>query len=224
MSKIINFECNSDVEMFIKKNTYKLIGSGSEGPCYLSKNNKAYKFIEYNTSSKHTLDAVITKDDINLQSFAFPDELYSVGNVLKGYRTDYIPNDLFAPENTYDIRTIPTIDFSKLSKAYKVMYNDILKLSSENILIDDLPFNIIFDGDKLTAIDTCSYKRVSEYPLESNIDSLNSSMELLFYMWFENYKKVDISIKNNDIDKFLDDVYIKLPKTLRKKLDNRRKK
>lgn len=224
MCSIKNFECYKDVDKFIKSKTFRLVNTGSEGSCFEGKDNKAYKLIEYAPEGAYLVENVITKDDINLQSFAFPEEVYTVDGVVRGYKTEYIENDLFGPSNTYNIKTMDSINFDTLSKSYKVMLKDVVELSKHNILIYDMPFNILFDNKKLTAIDTCCYKKVNDSPLEDNIKSLNCSFELLFDIWFSDYKKTNFQVKDNNIDDFLKDVYISLPKTMQKRVDKARKK
>ena len=217
--KIINFECDKDLLSFIKNNSIKFVGSGAEGSCYQGKYNNVYKFFEYSTKNKYNLKDIITEDEIKNDSFAFPTELYSVGDTLEGYKARFISKDYFSIENTFDIKTISKFNFDNFSKAYKVFLKDLLKLSKENILIYDLPFNIMFDGNKMTAIDTCGYKKVKEDPTKDNISSLNGAMELLFEQWFSNSKKVEFQLKDNNIDNFINDVYSKLPLTLKRRVN-----
>ena len=49
------------------------------------------------------------------------------------------------------------IDFDKLYAAYEVMYDDAIQLARDGICIYDLPYNIVFDGERLFGIDTCGY-------------------------------------------------------------------
>ena len=220
LSNIKNFKCGWQVKLFIEANSIELIGSGSEGSCYRGRDNKVYKFIEFDKPNDYNVEELITDDEIHLDSFAFPEELYVVGTQLKGYRSELVERDLFAVSNTVDIETIDCINFHNLSNAYKVMLIDVARLSNKNVLIYDLPFNLMFDGDKLTAIDTCGYKRVDYNPLRDNVRSLNTSMELLFKLWFESYKDENFKINGTDIDSFLGEVYSEIPNEIKERFNN----
>lgn len=189
-NNIITFKNLDEYNQFLRtKLLFKKLGNNSEGSCYLSyQDNLAYKILEYSlfeaVSNTHKLSEIITTKDINLKSFAFPQELYSISNKLVGYKTEYITPDLFnyndlimKPESIY------RIDFNSLKKAYDKMLKDIEKLSQENIKIVDLPCNLMFTGKRLVGIDTCFYRRENTNPIEQNINSLNESIKEIFDSW-----------------------------------------
>lgn len=220
MSHIKNFDCDDQLFDFIRSHTISEMGRGSEGICLRGKDGYAYKQIDPGVSfgRGYEIENIITTEDIDLPSFAFPKELYGVNNELRGYKTILVENDLFRPDNTTYISTIDTINFKNLAKAYNEMAADVLTLSDEGILMYDFPFNVLFDGEKLIAVDTCGYKRVDYNPKEDNISSLNYSIEMIFSMWFDTYKKVDLSIENMDIESYLERIYKKLPGRLKYKV------
>lgn len=220
MSCIRNFECDDELFEFMSKYKISELGRGSEGICFRGRDGYAYKQIDPGVSygRNYEIENIITTETIDLPSFAFPQELYGVNNELRGYKTILVENDLFRPDNTCDISTIDTINFRNLASAYNEMAADVLTLSDAGILMYDFCFNVLFDGNKLTAVDTCGYKRVDYNPTNDNIESLNTSIEMIFSMWFETYRKVDLSIHNMDIDSYLEGVYKKLPITLRHKV------
>ena len=84
------------------------------------------------------------------------------------------------------------------------MLEDVDLLSKEKIKIYDLTFNLIFDGKKLTAIDTCGYERVKDDVMQDNRDCLATSIEDLFHV-ISDYE-IKEQIKNDDIDSYLDRV------------------
>lgn len=211
MSKITNFKCEWEVKLFIQSHSLRLIGSGSEGSCYVGRDKKIYKYLDFDTKSSYIIDEIITEDEIKLPSFAFPDELYVVKDRLRGYRTERVPKDLFSSDRIFDLENIVDIDFAAVAKAYKDMLEDIKLLSEENVLIYDLPFNLMFDGTKFTAIDTCGYKKVGFNPLQENIRSLNLAMEHLFKLWFSNHKELEETINGTDIDDYLHRVMKQIP-------------
>lgn len=228
MSRIKNFKCYDDLKKFIYNKTYHEIGSGGEGICYKGYDDKAYKLLYeepiVNTPYKYDINKIITNDNINIESFIFPDELYVVNNELKGYKSKLIKCNLFSSYNTSDISTISFIDFNNLINAYNYMLNDIDILSTYNILANDLALNIIYDGDRLYAIDTCSYTIEDYYTANDNMHSFNSAFEFIFNMWFKNSDiNSNFEIKDNDINKFLYDVKRKLPDDIKNRVNIKRK-
>ena len=211
---IIKFKCEWEAKLFIKSHALKLVGSGSEGTCYRGKDKKVYKCLNIDRRYPYDVDKIITEEDVKLDSFAFPDELYTVDDGLIGYRTDYVKGNYFSVDNTADIENIIDLDFEKLATAYKKMLEDIKLLSKEKILVYDLPFNVMFDGEKMTAIDTCAYKRVKKNPLEENITSLNKALEMVFTMWFMDYKDISYKIEGTNIKDYLDKIINALPQDL----------
>lgn len=220
MKNIKNFELYEDFEKFRKYNSIKLIDSGSEGKCYLGKERYVYKFFDTLPEDIYNIDEIITEDDIKLNSFALPKELFVYNNKLLGCKMEYVDKDYFNIENTYDLSTIDSISFKQLSKAYKYMLCDVARLSDKNILID-LPCNLMYDGESLIGVDTCIYKKVDFDPLDDNIHSLNSAIETVFEMWFDTRKRINISIDYTNIDKYLDTLYKELPSDIKKKCKKR---
>ena len=211
MSKIRKFKCDWEVKLFIQSRVLKELGSGSEGSCYDGRDGKVYKFLDFDTSAPYIIDEIITEEEVKSESFAFPEELYVVDETLRGYRTRKVKRDLFGEDNIFDLSKIVDIDFAAVANAYRKMLEDIKLLSEEKVLIFDLPFNIMFDGESYTGIDTCGYKRVGYNPLEENTKSLNSAMENLFKIWFMNYKEIEHRIVGTDIDEYLHRIMGEIP-------------
>ena len=128
-----------------------------------------------------------------------------------GYRTRRVKKDLFSEENLQSLDNIIDLDFEKLAKAYYEMLTDIELLSDEKILIYELAYNLMFDGEKFTAIDTCGYKRVDYDPLQKNIESLNYAIESIFMLWFSNHMDLNEKINGTNIEEYLHRVMMKLP-------------
>lgn len=223
VSNIINFKEEWQVKLFIKSRALKEVGAGSEGTCYLGKDGKVYKLLEFEHAEPYVASDVVTEEEAKYDSFAFPDELYAVNNKLKGYRTRRVRQDYFAGDNIFDFENIATLNLAAVSHAYKRMLLDIVGLSNQRILIFDLPFNIMFDGSTFTAIDTCGYKKVDYDPLVENLKSLNMAMENLFRLWFQSYQEFDEKVHRTDIDEFLTRVANRIPPELkRNQYDNSR--
>lgn len=210
----MNFKSDWQVKLFIESRSLREIGSGSEGTCYLGRDGKVYKLIEFENAEPYVATDVVTEGEGVFQSFAFPEELYAVNDRLKGYRTRRVKQDLFTGENIFDFANIANLDFAAVSLAYKRMLLDIVGISNRRILIFDLPFNIMFDGESFTAIDTCGYKKVDYDPLVDNLKSLNLAMENLFRLWFQSYQEFNEKIHRTDIDDFLSRVQSRIPREL----------
>lgn len=217
-NNIISFKNMDEFNRFLRtKQLSKKLGNNSEGSCYLSsKDNSAYKILEYSlfeaTSNAHKLPEIITTKDINLKSFALPQELYSISQKLVGYKAEYITADLF---NYKDLimnpESIQKINFNSLKKAYYKMLKDIEKLSQENIKIIDLPCNLMFTGKRLVGIDTCFYRRENTNPLNQNIVSLNESIKEVFDSWLvfnleKNERAEYISTEEQDMIEYLNKI------------------
>lgn len=220
MCDIRSFNCEDDLFRFFRKNVVSILGTGGEGACYRGYDNQAYKLFNPRISTfycEYDPKNIVTKDDFDMESFAFPTELYVINNELRGYKSELIEGNLFSAENISNLASIRHINFDNLSKAYYNMAKDVIELSSNKVLIEDMPFNVIFDGERLTAIDTCDYRKVDYVPLEENIASLNCSLEMLFSVWFGDFKKIDYKIEDMDVDTYLDKIYNAIPEKLKSK-------
>lgn len=216
MSKLVLYDNELLFYKEIKSKLSREIGRGSEGICY-EYDNEAYK-VMFNKTDVMKMSGIlnymehpskiITTQDINLPSFVFPEEVYATKDWLLGYKTRLIKNNLFSIENLIDIQDLKKIDFNALASAYKVMLDDVKLLSEARIKIYDLTFNLIFDGKKLTGIDTCGYQFVDKNIREQNEKYLSNAIVDLFRM-ISNYK-INYSIVNNDIDSYLEKVYKKI--------------
>ena len=163
-------EFRSKEELIKYLSNYKLVevGIGTEGKCFKT-DNKAIKILNNPLKSNYHKDRIITKKDINLDSFLFPEELYTVNNIVYGYTTEYIEGDIF------NKKTPSKIDELALLKAYKKILEDVKALSKNQILIYDISNNLLFNNKELKAIDTLEYSRKDDsyakilYANETNI-------------------------------------------------------
>lgn len=254
MSKLVLYDNKLLFDKEIRCKLSHEIGRGSEGICY-EYDDFAYKVLFDKgiiSCMSGILDymedpsIILTTDDINLPSFAFPEELYVVKNWLLGYKSRLIKGNLFSEKVFNSIDDLKKINFNDLAKAYKIMLQDVDLLSEEKIRIYDLSFNLAFDGKRLIGFDTCGYKKAdynikkdnrnsvsfnsafdrkkstgidncdcenADYNIKkANRKSLALSIEEPFYMMSD--YEIDYSIKNDDIDSYLEDVdkYLRLKK------------
>lgn len=211
---IKNFESNKDLRNFLRDKQVKLIGGNTEGKCYLGKDNIVYKTIgvEGFEPTEYEVDKIITEDKVKNDSFAFPKDLYLINKELTMYSADYAGEDMLSGRNLCGTKLIMKLDFKNFSKAYKKMLKNVYKLSRENIIISDLPTNIVYDGKKFTAVDTCGYEKVKYDPTQKNLESYNFAIETVFRLCYDDFLDDQLTFNDFDIDGYLKRVENKLTK------------
>ena len=128
MSRLVVYDNELLFDKEIRCKLFHEIGRGSEGICY-EYNGFAYKVL----FDKNIMDyiggildymenpsQILTIDDIDLPSFAFPEKVYAIKDWLLGYRTKLIKNNLFNGETFYSPEDLANINFNDLAKAYKI--------------------------------------------------------------------------------------------------------
>ena len=175
MGKVTFYENISDYQKYVKSITSKFIGIGAEGSVYLTKDNDVIKLYGF-PNKRYAPGRYIMDDDIKLDSFIFPKELFVCDSINKddgkicGARMDYFDNNLF---NQYD--NIDDIDLDKLLIAREKFMADAKEISKEGYFLADLSCNILFDNNTLKAIDTLSYTK-REYCSSEEIELDNTYM------------------------------------------------
>lgn len=203
MKKIVRFNSTEEFQAYRKSKAKFFLGSGSEGSCFLGNDGLTYKDLtEGYHSDSYDIDSVITSDEYSCSSFIFPHTLFVVEDELVGYTSDTVRVDLINNEKMI-FDGIDAIDFDKLANAYDVLMQDAVALGEHGITIYDLPYNLMFDGDKLMAIDTCGYYYSDNDPVGHNINSVNEAIKLAFslYVEYAYCQKVD---KNMEVKPFLE--------------------
>lgn len=107
----------------------------------------------FNEPIERNIDKILTVEDYDLDSFAFPITLHVFDNKLLGYNSKYVFNDLLVRDCNY----IEFLPFDKLEDAYDVFMDDVNRLSKDKIILCNLNGNILFDGEKLVVVDTIDY-------------------------------------------------------------------
>lgn len=170
MKKIIEFPSLKDYIIFIgKKGCRQLIGEGAEGKCYLSKlDGNVYKLITNKDSNgnliiNYNINKIITTEDIHLENYILPEELYVVDNELIGYKTKYIKEkSVFAEQKPQEIlKKLYNLKEKILIEAYYQILKETDILSKEKIEIYDLTYNLLFSEAKYYGIDTCGYEKTN---------------------------------------------------------------
>ncbi len=202
----MNFQSSVEFSEYLKKACIlqRIIGVASEGTCYSDKLRQyAYKIFHEEEAPKcEDADNIITTDDIQLDSFAFPITLFTTPDDFLGYTSKLVHRDLFSSEMTCSLENIRRISFDKLLKAYDKMVPDVESLSKEQIHIFDLPFNLLFDGERLTAIDTRYYTREERDVLKENLNSLRSAIISVFELWTDSYEERE-SYQDMSVEEYL---------------------
>lgn len=197
MNKLINFNSMNEFKAYRQSKATKALDSGSEGTCYLGRDGLVYKDLSDGFRVEdYLLDSIITSRDICNKSFAFPHVLFSVGDRLVGYTTDFVKKDFL--NYNYLLETgLGEIDFDKLIEAYNVMLEDTIKLAEDGISIYDLSFNLMFDGKKLVGVDTCSYYMAPSIECFKNVDCLDDAIKVVFSFYTQavHNKKLDTDME-----------------------------
>lgn len=195
MSLILDFtkEEKETLKENWKKN--KLIGQGTDGNCFLI-NNDVYKI--YDEDSK--IHNPITRDDLPLESFLFPTEIYTCDKKVFAYKTPYIKTNQLRISSLRS-GNIPDID--KFKKALTLFIQDIYVLSENNIIAIDLAWrNTLFDGEKFCVIDTLDYEIDDHNTYEENINSLKSIIKCFILDCNLAHDTFNVSFANNSLEEF----------------------
>lgn len=182
MNNIISFENSDEFRKFFYEKTvnlFYLLGSGSEGCAYLGLDGYVYKYLSsglaINIMPKSS--DIITANDYELDSFAFPIELYTLNDKVIGYKSKYIKNDLFKEPN------FNKIDFDILLDSYYKMLKDIKIISNDNIYMFDFIGNLVFNNQNLVGIDTTAYFKKDDNTYNLNKLILELSIKKVFSNW-----------------------------------------
>lgn len=183
MNKIVNFNSEKEFIAYRKSKTCSELGTGSEGTCYLGRDGLAYKDLSEGFRSEvYIPEDIVTRSECSVKSFAFPHVLFTVNGELMGYTSDLVKKDITNDKYLFE-HGIDHIDFEKLYAAYEVLYDDAIKLAEEGIGIYDLSFNLMFDGEKLTGVDTCGYFHAPTMECLHNTDCVDLAVKNLFTIY-----------------------------------------
>ena len=210
MVKVINYDKFEDLARFIYSMHIRELGSGSEGVVYLGKDKYAYKlnYEEPWASDTRQLspNEIISKEDADLPSFAFPLEIYTVEGIIMGCKMERVKNNLLSTEHTISYMDFFDIDIYEFYEAYKVLLEDVRKLSDLKIKLFDVANNVMYDGNKLTVVDTFYYTREEYDTYEINLYIVEKAIELIFNFWLENNDLEQFSVENHDMLGYLEKV------------------
>ena len=176
MKKVKEFDSYLDFEFFFGDIKKKFIGSGGEGEVYETDNNEIVKYMKDSYEPKYLSESkdIIMADDIELDSFIFPKELYVVNDQIVGYREDYFKGNVIH----FNGGNIKDINIDALERARFRMIKDIEVITFKGYKLEELGRNILFNNKKLCAIDTLDYVKTRNASLEGNVRALDRALAL----------------------------------------------
>lgn len=203
MKNIREFKLLEEFNEYVNSNIKYSIGNSSEGSVYLTKNDNVLKDISniYYPMYLEKNKDVIMSDDLKLDSFIFPDELYVFEDKIIGYIAEYFKCDIF--ENF-----ISDIDVDALVSARKKFIEDMKVLTDKGYFLFDMGFNTLFDNHKLCAIDTLDYYKKDGVTLEENLNMLD-------YALITRLRDHNVCNRNTNSDADFDTVIAKIKKKSR---------
>lgn len=175
MSDLRTFDTPLKIYEYVNANYFRKLGCGVEGAAYLAKDGSVMKYIQLPSGVVKYNEDIITTSKFKLKSFIFPDELFVCDNLIYGYRTEYFSNDVLCDKYR---RSIRIIDLEKFLEAREVKIDDIKVLTDAHYRLKDICGNILFDGERLAAIDTLAYKKDYSITLDDNIFSLDRTLNM----------------------------------------------
>ena len=195
MSTIIEFnqkEKNKFIKSIEKKGNN--FDKGTEGYCY-SINDDVYKIF----TGTCNINNNICKDDLNLESFLFPTEIYTCDQRIFAYKTDtYIKDNKIALGK---IQNGEYPDIDSIKEALEQLIKDLYILSRNHIFADDLAWcNLLFNGKKFYVVDTLRYEHHNELDVDEIYDG---NIYLLKQECFTRFINEYYYNSNNDVSEEL---------------------
>lgn len=146
---------NNKSELISKLNSLKILLSGSQGECYLDKNNKLvykiyHQFLDNYDDIKYNYNEVMRFSNVSNNTYIFPKDIIDVNDEIVGYTMDYV--------SAKDLSSINPL-LVKLDRLITNINNvsiDIEHISDNGILSYDVMYNILYKT-KFNVIDTDEY-------------------------------------------------------------------
>ena len=176
MKNIKEFKSSTDFDLYMKNNKRKFIASGTEGETYISSDGNLIKYMKDSFSPKYISECpnIIMSSDLQLDSFIFPDELFMIGDQIVGYKSKLFEGNILKFPNSR-VDSEEELNIEALIEARFKMMEDIKELTNMGYYLFELPRNILFNNEKLCAIDTLDYRK------DSSDELLKKNLKLLDY-------------------------------------------
>lgn len=199
MSVIIEFNEQEKQQLIKNWKKAEKIGDGFEGICYQTDGN-VYKIIRSRFRTPYDASKFYN-NELDLKSFLFPEEIYVSDNMIFATKTKYVENEMHKKRILAGI--LP--DINAIKGALPAFIEDFYTLSKNNVLAVDIAWeNILFDGEKLYAIDTLHYTMNDEHfhvdAYKWNINFLEQAMFKFTLIYEEICKKRKISLSKDNLD------------------------
>ena len=166
--------------------TLKYIGEGIQGQSLLDKKtNQVYKiFSEEELEGAdygYTYNDIMGLSHIKNDTFIWPNDVIMIEDLVAGYTHSY-----FEGKNFCDFNDPFGVNLDNLSAAVVRVNEDIKLLSRRKVEINDLLYNLMFDGKRIKVVDTFEFRKGDITYLE-NVEDLNNEIKMfLVDGYFEN--------------------------------------
>lgn len=185
MKKIINFKCDKDFIKYLSKHSSfsNIISKNYKGMTFLNmKENLVYKAF-YGRVYEYLPEDIITSSDIILDSFIFPESIFCVNGILKGYTSEFINNNIMPSfNNDFSLESLERIDFDNMIRSYYNLVVDTYRLSNQGVKMSDKIFNLLFNNESFSFIETYDYRYTDIDPTDINQrivrDSITTPLDL----------------------------------------------
>lgn len=187
MNNIIEFNNKKEFIEYIKPLLKEDLNSGSEGDIYITKDNNVIKVMHQFFGPKYLKDCpdIIMSNDLKLDSYIFPDELYIIDGIIMGYKEKLFENDVFS---FYPSLKKFATNIDNLFEAREKFIEDTIKLTEYGYKLFELPRNIMYDNKRIVAIDTLDYIK-QKVKKEENIRIVDHAILLELS---DMYKEIDV--------------------------------
>lgn len=131
------------------------LGAGSQGEVFLDNNTKqVYKVFHsyfFNEESCFNEYDIMKFSHIVNDTFIFPLDVIIVNNSVVGYTLPLIKGKDLTKIDPF------MVSLSNLYNLVNDVYKDIKLLTENNVILYDVPYNIMYENNKLSVIDTIEY-------------------------------------------------------------------
>ncbi len=148
-------EFKSRRDLLLKTLVLKEIGRGSQGICFLDKNNSSvykifYQFLDNYKVKEYSYSEIMQFSNIKNNTYIFPKDVIKVENEIVGYIEPYV--------NSKDLTKVDPLKVSldKLINCINNVYSDIETISENGVLTYDVMYNTLYKN-KFNVIDSDEY-------------------------------------------------------------------
>lgn len=208
MKKIINFKSDREFIKYLNKHSCftNIISKNYNGMTFLNmKENLVYKAF-YGRMYEYSPEDIITSSDILLDSFVFPEVVFSIDDALKGYTSEFIDKNLMPNfENDFSLEMLERIDFDLMIRAYYNLLVDTYRLSNQGVKMSDKLFKLLFNNERFSFIETYDYKYTDIDPTDINQRIVRDSITTPLDIAISEYVP-ELSDEITDIEEYLREV------------------